>query len=297
MFFRKNCLLVLLMMLVSSCASYPFQDIAGRFGGGKKLAAKSRPSAIEQAQGAEAQKALEAKDYVKAAMLFGQLSDNSPSNMDYALKYADSLRLAGNPVKARAVYDTVISAPDSRRAIATLEGKGLAYMQEANFNQASKLLTQVLAKDATRWKAINALGVILSLTKHTKEALEYYNVALQVSNNHPTVLNNMGLTYAISGDLKQAIATLEKASASISSDQRKPIALNLAMVYGLAGRMSEAESVSKPYLTKAAIYNNIGYYAMLANNKALAREYLEKALSASPTHYQKAWDNMQKITS
>jgi Flp pilus assembly protein TadD len=281
-------LMILMLLPAAACVPLTLDGKNGEMPGS---------AIIEQEQSKEAAAAFDGRDYVKAATLYGTLVENYPANVGYRLKSADSLRLAGDPAKARSIYDAVLAdAPaDSSRAISALEGKGLCFMQEANFKEATKVLSTVLAKDAMRWKTINALGVTLSLSQRTKEAIEYYQLALQLTTNQPAVLNNMGLTYALAGDFKKGSATLEKAIAAAVGEQKKPIALNLALVYGISGRMGEAEKVSTPYLTKAAIYNNLGYYAMLANDKALSRSYLEKALATSSSHYQKAFDNMQKV--
>lgn len=286
--------LATMMVTASSCSSLSMKEL----GLGKSTSWQYESAAVDKAQVTEAENAFDTQDYRKAAALYETISTQVPEHAEYKLKHADSLRLAGDNIKARAAYDALLSVvpPNTSYAFAALEGKGLAYMQEANFNNASKLFIEVLGKDATRWKTINALGVSLSLGKRYKEAMDYYTMALQTSNNHPTVLNNMGLSYALSGNLKKAAATLEKALKGPPAEQnRKRISLNLALVYGLGGHMKEAEEISKPYLTKPAIYNNLGYYATLAKNKSQARKFLEKALAASPNHYQKAWDNMQKV--
>jgi len=297
---RKLLAILPMMVLLVSCNS---TGSASKMSLGNLLnkgnpTTSSASTIIEQAQNTEASNAAKTGDYTRAAGLYTQLASNFPANGEYLLKTADNLRLSGDTVKARGVYEQVINMTpvNASRQIAAQEGEGICFIQEGAFDQANQILTEILAKDAMRWRTINALGVSYSLTKHMKEALEYYNVALQISDNHPSVLNNMALTYALNGHLKQATGLLEQASKlAVLDSQRKAIALNLALVYGMMGRMQEAENVSKPYLTKAAIYNNLGYYAELANNKALARSYFEKALTASASHYQKAYDNMQKL--
>lgn len=289
--------LTLFLLLLSACdsikkPSLDFAEVVKKMEGPKI-------TSMQETQANEAKASLEGRDYTKALTLYSQLVADHPEEMRYQLGLADSKRLSGDAAKAREIYTLVSekSKPNSKEALDAAEGKGLCYMQEGNFAEAVKSLSAVLTQDATRWRSINALGVALALTGRPKEAMEYYNTALQLSNNNPSVLNNMGLSLAFEGKKEEAIIPLEKAAAAFEkgSVERRRIDLNLGLVYGISGRTSDAERTIKPYLSDAAIYNNLGAYAMLANNKPLAQTYLKRALSSSPTHYQKAWDNLQKV--
>ena len=245
----------------------------------------------------EAASALAAKNYPKAIELYGKLSEETPANVEYRLRLADSMRLNGDWAKARTIYEALISEAPAGSSYSTdaIEGKGLCYLQEANFNEAVKAFTVVIERDSTRWRTINALGVSLTLSKRYKDALEYYKLALQLSNNHPSVINNIALAYALAGNSNQAILMLdnEMKADTITDDQRKRIALNLALVYGINGKMHHAEAVSEPYLSKAAIYNNLSYYATLSRDKVAAHNYIEKSMTGGEGNYQKASNNMQ----
>lgn len=254
---------------------------------------------MQDAQLQEAKAASQAGNYSKAIGGYNQLVATYPDNMTYLLGLADSQRLSGNLTAARETYKKVLANPkkDTKATLDATEGNGLCYMQEGNFVEAVKTFSEVLAQDASRWRTVNALGVALALTGRSKEAMDYYNSALQLSDNNPAVLNNMALTLAFSGQTHEAIAPLQQAYNALPKEavERKQVALNLALVYGLNGQMTDAERMAKPYLSEAALYNNMGVYAMLANNKQQAQDYLKKALSSSPAHYQKAWDNLQKV--
>ena len=65
--------------------------------------------------------------------------------------------------------------------------------------------------------------------------------------NEPSVLSNLGLSYALSKNLPQAEAALRRAAA-----QRSPppeVRQNLALVIGLQGRFEEAEAIARGGLT------------------------------------------------
>lgn len=293
----KTLTLILCLLLISACSalkspSLNFAEVVKNMEGPKI-------SSIEETQAAEANKSLEQRELVKAITLYTQLTIDHPDNMMYQLHLADGLRLQGDIAKAQQTYDIVLKnkKKTTENMLDATEGKGLCYMQEGNFEEAVKSFSTVLNQDAARWRSINGLGVALALTGRPKEAMEYYNIALQLSDNNPTILNNMGLSLAFNGKMQDAIPLLEKASSSLpkGSSERRRVDLNLGLVYGLASRTSDAERTIKPYLSQAAIYNNLGVYALLANDNVKARQYLKKALSSNPTHYQKAWDNLQKV--
>ncbi len=68
------------------------------------------------------------------------------------------------------------------------------------------------------------------------------------------------------------------------------------MVYGLSGDMVKARELAGKYLDGPALENNLGFYAHLAKDDALAKTYLNMALSDSATYYQRAWTNLDMIT-
>lgn len=292
----KHTLLVL-PLLLAACSStgdsnFDFAETVKKMEGPKV-------ATMQDAQLKEAKDASQAGNYGKAIATYTQLVASYPDNMTYLLGLADTQRLNGTLTAARESYKKVLenSKADKKAKLDATEGKGLCYMQEGNFVEAVKIFSDVLAQDATRWRTVNALGVALALTNRPNEAMDYYNTALQLSDNNPSVLNNMALTMAFNGKMQEAIAPLQQAYNALPKEapERKQIALNLALVYGLNGQMTNAERTAKPYLSEAALYNNMGVYAMLANNRQQAEEYLKKALHSSPSHYQKAWENLQKV--
>ena len=115
--------------------------------------------------------------------------------------------------------------------------------------------------------------------------------------NNATIVNNMGLAYALAEEKStQAIELLKEALAIAEIDSsKKQITLNLALAYGLADNDAEAKSLLSPILSEAAIYNNLGIYASLRNDKELSRTYLSKALTSEPVFYEKAWKNLEKL--
>jgi Flp pilus assembly protein TadD len=282
----KKIFLILATLALCSCAAT------------SKKVVYSKAAIAESAEDADsADKAFSSGNYAKAANLYKELLDLDDKNTDNLFKYAESLRLGGDTKSALKNYDKVLQLDPS--ALHALEGKSLCFVQDGEFKKAAVLLGEIVNKDATRWRVLNALGVVYAITGHAKESMDYYEMALQVSNNNPSVMNNMGLSVAFGGDLERGRKIIERSLDYVDKDDVKKmesIDYNLALIYGMSGKMDEAEKILNKCLPKAAVMNNLGFYAKLTNNDKLARTYLGKALASSPVHYEKAWNNLQDIS-
>ena len=93
-----------------------------------------------------------------------------------------------------------------------------------------------------------------------------------------SVLNNLGMSYALEGNLKQAEATLRQADAMPRSKSEPRIRQNLALVVGLQGRFDEASKLAREDLPPEQVEAN--------------RAYLKKMLS-QPNTWQQISDGGQ----
>lgn len=85
-----------------------------------------------------------------------------------------------------------------------------AMMREGEFNYAQELFTQILEEMPDDEDALNAMGILSYVQGNLKDALTYFNEAIE---NHPsseTSYNNRAKYYADMGDLKKAKADLTK---------------------------------------------------------------------------------------
>jgi Flp pilus assembly protein TadD len=235
-------------------------------------------------------------EHQKAAQLYRQLLATNNESTPYALGLADSLRRNGDLESAEIVYQEIVEKePDLLEA---KEGYGLLRLAKGEFDKAGTLLSEVHKKDAKRWQTLNGLAILLVERGSPVDAIAYFKEALKQSKHNPSVLNNIGLAYAIDDQPENALSALGEAieGSPIKSAQRKNIELNLALVMGIYGDMDAAEKILKSHLPEAAVANNLGLYAYLANNEELAKSYLNTALSRSPYHYKRAWENLDAIT-
>lgn len=242
-----------------------------------------------------AQQAENKKQYPRAMQFYQQLVDKEPDNLTYLAKLADCYRRAGQGEDAIRRYDDILAKDPNN--IEALEGKGLALLSKGDFDAASNQFQSVMAKNGARWRTLNGVAILFVIKEMPKEALAYYEEALKQKPDEPAVLNNVGITLAMTQDYTRAIQALTSASERLEagSDERKRADMNLALVYGLSGDMESAEDVASKHLKESALNNNLGFYAYLADNKELAKAYLNNALSGSSVFYEKAWKNLEII--
>ena len=210
--------------------------------------------------------------------------------------YAESLRLSNDVNEAIEIYDKIININSDY--LQAIEGKALCFVSQGDFSAAAVLLNKVLAADATKWRTINALGVIYALKGELAEAVEYYELAMQVSENNPVIANNLGLSLAFSGLHDEGKKVIEESLSNVlqhETEKFKKIEYNLALIYGMAGDMDTSADILRKYLAESEILNNLGFYAKLSKDKELAKSYLSEALAKSPVHYEKAWNNLNDL--
>ncbi len=242
-------------------------------------------------------KAMEGQgEYNKAVQLYRQLLEIDKENTEYLLAFASNLRRIGEIDRAERIYSKVLEIePENLDA---KEGKGLLKLYRGEFEKAGETLSKVYALDGTRWRTLNGLAIIFVEREMYKEAVAYFKEAIDHSENNVSVLNNVGLTHAINDDPEKAIAALTKAIefSPAGSPTKQNVELNLAMVMGIYGDTDVAEKILSEHLPDAAVANNLGLYAYLSKEETLAKSYLNMALSKSPYHYKRAWDNLLTIT-
>jgi Flp pilus assembly protein TadD len=247
---------------------------------------------LENAKNAEKQ-----GNFKGAGQIYQQLLEKKPGDKNLILALAESTRRQGEYDRAIALYDAVLA--QDATMLAAKEGKGLALISKGDFETPGPILEEVMKADGTRWKTLNALGILFTTRGLYSEAQQYFNAALKQNPSNPSVLNNLGLTQALNKQFDTAIGTLNQASALTAneSQDRKRIDLNLSLVYAVAGKQEEARAIAEHYFTGPLLSNNLGLYAHLANDDEMAKVYLNMALTDSKTFYERAWDNLQTINS
>lgn len=254
---------------------------------------------MKSTQEETAAKALKDGDFAKAAQTYAQLLDRKNLSDEDAVRYQVALgdidRRTGKYDSAIGRYNSVLDVASTN--IEALEGKGLALMAQGNIPEAGQIFKTVLASDPARWRTLNALGILFTTKNMIPEAMAYYAEALKASKDNPAILNNVGLTQAINHNFPRAIQAMQQAVRVAPNDaRREQIEMNLALIHGINGDYDAARAIAEKYLKGPTLDNNLGLYAHLANNKELAKAYLNQALSDSTTYYERAWKNLDIIS-
>src|SRR5450432_101882 len=191
----------------------------------------------------------------------------NPKDADAALQYAKALRAAGQQAQAVAVLEQATIAHPGNKAL--LAGYGRALADNGNFQQAFDVLNRAHTPESPDWRILSVQGTVLDQLGRHDEARRYYDSALKIAPDEPSVLSNLGLSYVLSKDLPKAEQTLRQAYASTKADAR--VRQNLGLVVGLQGRFAEAETIVKADLPEAEAAANVAYLKEMLSRKDTPR--------------------------
>ena len=194
-------------------------------------------------------------DWRHDVAVYGQQYRATPANVDLALHYAQALRAIGQRAQAVAVLERASLENPRNKAVLGAYGRALA--EAGSYEQALEVLGRAHTPDQPDWHILSAQGAVLDQMGRHTEAQRYYLTALKMVPDEPSVLSNLGLSYALSKDLTNAEATLRRAAAHQPVDQR--VRQNLALVVGLQGRFAEAESIARADLPPEQAAANVAY--------------------------------------
>ena len=134
---------------------------------------------------------------------------------------------------------------------------GRALADVGDYNQALDVLTRAHTPDNPDWRVLNAQGAVLDQLGRYTEAQQHYMAALRIVPGEPSVLSNLGLSYALTKDLRRAEATLRQAMTRPNAAPK--VRQNLALVVGLEGRFAEAEQIARADLPPDEAAANVAY--------------------------------------
>jgi Flp pilus assembly protein TadD len=202
-----------------------------------------------------------------------------PNNPQAAIRYAQALRMIGERSQAAAVLEQACMRHPTDRSLLGAYGRALA--DAGNYQQAFDVLGRAHTPDEPDWHILSVQGAVLDQLGRHDEARRYYASALKLVPDEPSVLSNLGLSYALSRDLGQAESTLRRAVSRPDADRR--VRQNLALVVGLQGRFEEAENIARADLPPEEAAANIAYLRQLLSHQAGAQspKPMRNALASS----------------
>ena len=224
-----------LALLVAGCQTLQPTETTGTLG----LAAAPRADA----------------DWRRSAEAWGERYRANPKDSEAAINYAQALRGNGQRSQAVAVLET--ASIQNPRHMGVLGAYGRALADVGNYKQALDVLNRAHTPEQPDWRILSVQGAVLDQMGRHDDAQRYYGTALRIAPDEPSVLSNLGLSYALSKDLVRAELTLRRAAGQSRVDPR--VRQNLALVVGLQGRFSEAEGIARADLPSDEAASNVAY--------------------------------------
>jgi len=194
-------------------------------------------------------------DWRRSADAWGERYHANPQDPEAAINYAQALR--GNGQRSQAVAVLEQASIQHPKHMALLGAYGRALADVGNYKQALDVLNRAHQPDQPDWRILSVQGAVLDQMGRHEEAQRYYGTALRIVPDEPSVLSNLGLSYALSKDLVRAETTLRRAAAQSPVDPR--VRQNLALVVGLQGRFPEAEGIARADLPSDEAASNVAY--------------------------------------
>jgi Flp pilus assembly protein TadD len=195
--------------------------------------------------------------------VYGERYRADPRNAEAALAYGQALRATGQRAQAVAVLEQATIKHAGHKALLAAYGRALA--DNGNFQQAFDVLTRAHSPDNPDWRILSVQGTTLDQLGRHDEARRYYDSALKIAPEEPSVLSNLGMSYVLSRELPKAEEVLRRAYASSRADAR--VRQNLGLVVGLQGRFAEAEGIVKADLPAEEAAANVTYLKQMLSRK------------------------------
>ena len=207
-------------------------------------------------------------DWRREAEAAGTAYRANADDPNIAMRYAQALRALGERAQASAVLEQASLRHPDDRALLGAYGRTLADV--GKYHQALEVLNRAHTPDQPDWRILSVQGAVLDQLGQHEEARRYYASALKLAPDQPSILSNLGLSYALSKDLPHAEESLRRAAAIPGADAR--VHQNLALVIGLQGRFDEAERMTSADLPADQAAANTNYLRqMLVRHAELKR--------------------------
>lgn len=172
---------------------------------------------------------------------WGRRYDARPKDKATALTYARALHALDQNAQAVAVLQGLaIQNPEDMKVLGAY-GKALA--DAGRLKEAADILTRAHTPERPDWSVLSTQGSIADQLGGHDEARGFYEAALKIKPNDPTVLSNLGLSHALARQLPRAEETLVHAVRQPGADAR--VRQNLALVLALQGKFDQAEQWSR----------------------------------------------------
>jgi len=205
------------------------------------------------------------REYETAAKHWAQLATIEPENMVYVRHLATSLRVLGRHEDAERVLLQALR--EDPKNIDLNEEMAKTLIASGRLREGVVMIEKVSAMpgiDPARAARLHsATGVAFDRAEKHAQAQAQYKLALEAQPHNASALNNLGLSYAMAGQLNQAEKTLRRALVAPSAGTQ--VRQNLAMVLSLKGRTDEARRLAGQDLPPSIASQTVGFYGSIAD--------------------------------
>lgn len=179
-------------------------------------------------------------ELAKAVAYWGQEHQKAPRELKPALAYARNLKAAGEKDRALAVLQRAAMYHSQDRELLSEYGRLALDLDQIGLAQKALELADDPGKPD--WRVVSARGTVLAKQGSYSDAIPYYERALQLAPEQPSVLNNLAMALTANGQADQAESLLKRAMAKGGTDPK--LRRNLALVLGLQGKQDEARQLA-----------------------------------------------------
>ena len=208
----------------------------------------------------------------------GRRYERNPGEKTASIEYARALRALTRYNEAVAVIQT--AAIKSPKDFDVLGEYGKALADAGQLAQAKDVLSRAYTPDDPKWDVMSVQGSVADRLGDHASAMTFYRDALKIAPGEPSVLTNMGLSFALNKQLPEAEKALRQAVASPKADAR--MRGDLALVLALQGKFAEAEQVGRTDLSAQAAHANVEAIRLMIAQSDSWRELGKPATTAKP---------------
>jgi Flp pilus assembly protein TadD len=191
----------------------------------------------------------------KATEYWGKIAAENPHDPQASLNYARNLKALGEKRQALVVLQQAYAVHSNHRGIVAEYGRLAVEFDQVS--AAERLLA--LADDPAKpdWTVVSARGTVLAKQARYREAIPYYERALALAPDKPSILSNLALAHAMEGHPDKAEPLLKRAAALGGHDAQ--VSQNLALVLSLQGKYDEAKLMAAKDLPADKAAANVDY--------------------------------------
>lgn len=205
------------------------------------------------------------RNYESAAGHWAQLYATEPSNADYAKNLSENLRYIGRYEDAERILRQAMR--DKPNDVDLEEELAKTLIASGRLREGAAMLTKLAERpnlpQSRVSKLRSAIGVAFDRAEKHEQARASYELALRADPLNAIALSNLGLSYALSGDLDLAEEKLREAL--IAPNASMQVRQNLAMVLALKGESAAAERLARQDLPPGVASQIVGYYGSIGD--------------------------------